>query len=282
MALFRSADKQSSSFTVSQDDPWWEPPARDVAPLVEAPATEPNQATVTLRPPRSWLSRGPITPGVSHLMLLRGFVAFGWLRAAFDKIGDPQWWDGSTVTTFLSGGAAHQPIAGVGALADAVLVPGAVIVAFLVLVAELAIGVGVFTGVRFDAALGLGIGLAVAFVAAGQINPAAFYIVIQLALLGSPAGRTYAIEPWRVPPFMRWAPWALGATVAIFVWSALAAGSISTSSVSDPAAVLGFLALFAVASLTALWIHDRQTADSGHLDSARVDSASVDSVELVE
>lgn len=256
MALFRPAAKDRPRFSIDENDPWWEPPALRAAP-------EPDElAAIDLRPSRpagrQWLTRGPIAPAVSHLLLLRAFLAFGWLRAAADKLGDGHWWDGAAVTDFLSGGAAHAPIAGFSAFADTVLLPFPAVVAVAVVMLELVIGLAILTGIRFDAALGLGIGLCVVFLAAGQINPAAFYIIIQLALLGSPAGRTWVIEPWNQPSFLRWAPWAAGAAGLAMLWSVFAAGSISTGSVADPAAVLGFLGLFAVATLTVLWLHDRR------------------------
>jgi hypothetical protein len=264
MALFRPAAKDQPTFSISEDDPWWEPPAlRDATatPIAQHPRFEAEVDLTDSKPTgRVWLHRGPIAPGVSHLMLLRGFVAFGWLRAAADKIGDEQWWDGSAVTAFLTGGAAHEPIAGFAGFADSVLLAAPAIVALLVLVAEITIGVGVLTGIRFDAALGMGIVLSAAFLAAGQINPAAFYLIIQLALLGSPAGRTWAIEPWAPPTFMRWAPWALGAAVLAVAWSIFSADGLSPDSVADPAAVLGFVGLFAMAAITVLWFHDRQAS----------------------
>lgn len=252
MALFRPSTRASKDQEAYLADPWWVPPGAEDPDIEVHIDTAPT--AVDLPRARSFSLPDPATV---HLLLLRFFLAFGWLRAFLDKVGDAAWWNGSAVTDFLSGGAATGPMAGFGAVAEAVLVHIAMPLGWLVMLLELAIGIGLATGLRFDAALGAGIGLAAIFVAAGQINPGAFYLVIQLALLGSPAGRVYAFDPWDTPSATRWAPWAAGVAVLVAIWSLLTVDHLSTHSVGDPAAVLGFLALFAVLTLGLLWYRDR-------------------------
>ncbi len=195
----------------------------------------------------------PTDQATTHLLLLRAFIAFGWLRAFVDKIGNPDWWDGTAVTHFLRGGAATTPIHGFAAIADRFLVPAAAQVGWAVIILELAIGLAVLTGFRFDIALAAGIGLAAVFIMAGQINPATFYIIIQVALIGSPAGDAYSIDPVGRTPVHRWGlPLGIGA-VAMAIWGTAAAGPLSPSSVGDPAAVLAFLSLFALAAIWFAW-----------------------------
>ncbi len=220
MSIFRPTaqpEDSGSSFVISEDDPWWEPPSRSgpasrsaPTPLAELPPSpgffNRTEFELDLVDPAvlpmgrtAWISRGPVDVATSHLLLLRAFIAFAWLRAAFDKVTDPAWWDGTVVTAFLNGGSGAESLIGFQAMADATLLRAPALIAGLVLVAELTIGIGILTGFRFDAALGIGIGLSMAFLAAGRINPAAFYLVIQLALLGSPAGQVYRLDRWQKP-----------------------------------------------------------------------------------
>lgn len=274
MSIFRPsahAEHSGTSFVISEEDPWWEPPPRSGPPsrseptslseLPPSPGALPRtEVGVDLTSEfrsfgtlRTWVTKGPVDVATSHLLLLRAFLAFAWLRAAFDKVADPAWWDGTVVTSFLTGGSGAEPLTGFQVFAEATLLRAPALTAALVLLAELAIGFGILTGFRFDVALGLGVGLSLMFLAAGRINPAAFYLVIQLALLGSPAGRVYRLDRWATPKVAHWAPWAVVWAVSVLVWSVASAGPLSTGSVSEPAAVVGFLSLFALATVGLLW-----------------------------
>ncbi len=284
MSIFRPsahAEGSGTSLVISEEDPWWEPPSRSGPPsrseptsLSELPPsprifprteidldlTSDFRRTGTRR---GWVTRGPVDVATSHLLLLRAFLAFAWLRAAFDKVADPSWWDGTVVTSFLTGGSGAEPLAGFQVFAEAILLKAPALIAALVLLAELTIGIGLMTGFRFDAALGVGIGLSMTFLAAGRINPAAFYLVIQLAMLGSPAGRVYRLDPWSMPRVAHWAPWAVMWAGSVLVWSVGSAGPLSTGSVAEPAAVLGFSSLFALLTIGLLWRREHRTVTGG-------------------
>ena len=154
---------------------------------------------------------------------------------------------------FLTGGATGEPLAGFEPLIENVLLPLATPVGWIVIILELFIGLAIVTGIRFDEALGVGAGLATVFLFAGQINPAAFYIVIHVVLVASPAGRSYVLCTRPQPSISSWAPWAIGFCGGIAIIGFSSTGSISVGSVMDSAAVLSFLGLYSMAVIAFLW-----------------------------
>ena len=165
------------------------------------PPPTPRSRTVCARIPR-----GAIVP-------LQLFVATGWLRAAIEKIIDPAWWSGDTLSAFLSEQRVEM-LPWFRWFSDATIEPIAPVVAGIVLITQLAIA-GCLLGNRWvTRALWAGIVLNLCFTMAGRVNPSAFYLVMQTALLFALSRRvseTVAVRRailWLVPaalvvPFAR-------------------------------------------------------------------------------
>ena len=125
------------------------------------------------RTPR--IPRGAIIP-------LQLFLATGWLRAAIEKVIDPSWWSGDTLTAFLSEQRTEM-LPWFRWFSDAMIQPTAPLVAVVVLITQLAIACCLLTNRWVTQALWAGIGLNLCFTMAGRVNPSAFYLVMQVALL---------------------------------------------------------------------------------------------------
>ena len=117
----------------------------------------------------------------SWVLLIELFLGLGWLRAAAEKVIDPQWWTGDVIRGFV---LEHQDqaLGWYRPFLDAVVSPAALLVALAVLVLQLTAGLSLVTGRRRGLALGLGILLNLHFMAAGAVNPSVFYLLAQATL----------------------------------------------------------------------------------------------------
>ncbi len=121
--------------------------------------------------------------------------------------------------------------------------PASIAVGFVVIVLELLVGVRILGAIRFNAALLIGTFLNTHFIAAGVVNPSAFYIIIQMALLGSAAGRVLSLER-RVASgrsTVRWYASGGFCWLVLAIWGASNAGTWGPDGVRDPGTVLAFL-----------------------------------------
>ena len=127
---------------------------------------------------RRWRGR---TPWVA-LLPVQLFLAAGWARAGAEKLIDPHWWDGQMMLDFLVEQRPHMLPFFIW-FTDLLVVPIAAVVAGAVMAGQFAIA-GCLAANRFvRPALWCGVVLNVAFTMAGRVNPSAFYLVMQLALL---------------------------------------------------------------------------------------------------
>lgn len=129
----------------------------------------------------------------AFLLPLRLFIGLGWLRAGVEKMLDPLWASGIKMPLFF-----HAQLA-----ADAVPFPfyetlitqlfesHAFVLSWVVLIGELLAGMAILTGTLTNLALLGGLFMNLNFVLAGVVNPSAFYIVIQGALLSGGARATF-------------------------------------------------------------------------------------------
>ena len=109
------------------------------------------------------------------------FIGLGWLRAAAEKLIDLHWWAGDGISEFLS---AHDEMTVGWYVPIAEVVDSqAVIVAVVVLAAQLVAGLALVAGRFVGVGLAVGIFLNLNFVAAGAVNPSAFYLLSQGALV---------------------------------------------------------------------------------------------------
>ena len=179
----------------------------------------------------------------SHLLLLvpiRVFLAAGWLRAGIEKLIDPQWRNGDHLRTFL---AVHHPTAvrPFQPVIEHAIQPYAAWIAIGVMATELACGVAIAIGRPIRAALRWAVILNVTFVLCGQVNPSAFYLVMEMVLLVAIADGTIGTRATQ--PSRR--TYALAG--ALLVAAAILVPNIETIEpakvIGDPAIMLVFLAV---------------------------------------
>lgn len=193
---------------------------------------------------------------------LRLFIGIGWLRAFAEKVISPDWFDGQAVVAFLDAQVARDAVSFplYEQLIQSVLRPGTRWVGWIVMPLQLVVGLGIITGTYTNLALLIGSAMNANFIMAGQINPSAFYIVIQTvlfvtgagAILGSDGKR--ARRPEGIPSILlvahpdlrrtsnadQVAVGALAGVAGALSWFGFAhATDWSPSGVGDPALVLG-------------------------------------------
>ena len=110
------------------------------------------------------------------------FFGLGWLRAAVSKSIDGNWWSGAEIDSFVADHADvtvgwFQPI-----LNGLVVMP-APMLALVVVCIQVSVAACLLTNRRIIPALLVATVLNVVFVAVGAVNPSAFYLVGQGALL---------------------------------------------------------------------------------------------------
>jgi hypothetical protein len=173
------------------------PPDAQLPPTAGPPDSRPPRSPVRSSNPRHRRILGLVVP-------LQLFLATGWLRAGIEKVIDPRWWSGNVLLDFLE---EQRPfmLPWFGWFSDAVLAPLAPVVAWIVVGLQLAIAACLFANRNVSRALWTGILLNVCFTMAGRVNPSAFYLVMEMALLfGSsrPIGETVAVRravAWLIP-----------------------------------------------------------------------------------
>ena len=213
-------------------------------------------------------ARRLVTPGLpagaSALLVLRLFIALGWLRAFAEKAPDPAWRDGGAVAAFLNRRLAWDEVAlpPYEALTTGVFLPLAPALGWLIMTGQLLTGLALLSGTFTRAALLGGLFMNVNLLLAGAPNPSGFYIVIQATLLATGAGTILGVDAWRarraarppalaaiVPNDRRWLIGATGLGLAVTGYALLQARDLSPAgSVHDPAVLLAVLG-----GLAALW-----------------------------
>jgi uncharacterized membrane protein YphA (DoxX/SURF4 family) len=203
-----------------------------VAPTVPAPTA--TTATIT-----------------AMLLPLRIFLAAGWLRAGIEKSIDHSWWNGTTLRGFLTD---HHDVAlpFFRPVMEHGFAPYAVIVAAVVVVAEIASGLAIAIGRSMRAALQVGVVLNVAFILCGQVNPSAFYLVMEIALLFAMADGVLGERPSSVD--RRTLVYAGVAAVLGFALVPYVRTVDPAKVITDPAMMLVFLSLTVAATLLIRWI----------------------------
>ena len=179
---------------------------------------------------------------VSALLVpLRLFLAAGWLRAGVEKAIDPNWWTGDLLDRFLAEQRPHM-LPFFRSFSDALIQPLAVPVAWLVVGVQIAIGVGLLFGRFPRRALWMGVALNVCFTIAGRVNPSAFYLVMELALLIGLSRPTNLTIAWR-----RATLWLVPAVLVLPFARTLAPEAV----IDDPALMIAFVCGLAAVSTIA-------------------------------
>lgn len=125
-----------------------------------------------------------LAPSTLALLPVRVFLALGWIRSGIEKLISAQWWSGDVVTQYL---VEQRPrmLPPLLPLVDGFFTPLAAVLSVIVLLLQLVTGAALLSGreVAVRPALWAGIAMNVTFIALGTVNPSAFYLVMQLALL---------------------------------------------------------------------------------------------------
>ena len=218
-----------------------------------------------------------------YLLPLRLFIGLGWIRASLEKFITAGWYDGSALTGFfdqqLSGGHVVFPL--YQQLVTGVFEPNAVALSWIIMIGQMLVGLAVTFGVLTNFALLCGLFMNVNFVLVGAVNPSAFYIVIQTALLVTNVGAVFGLDrilSRHIPSFFLTAQpggnskyWQfermclfIGAVAAVVIALATAPyiQDYSPHSVDDPAMLMVILSGLTglTALITALRIRSRLVA----------------------
>ena len=144
--------------------------------------------------PRSSTHQPGHHAAVVVLLPLRIFLAAGWLRAAAEKLIDPQWWTGAKLDKFVN--TQHQAaLPFFRPVLEDVISPNARLVAIVVVVTQLACGLAIAIGRPLRLALQWAVLLNVVFIMSGKVNPSAFYLVMEIVLLFAIADGTIGVHP---------------------------------------------------------------------------------------
>ncbi len=103
------------------------------------------------------------------------------MRAATEKVIDPDWWSGDVVEQFVLRNEA-QTLGWFEPVTTFIVLPNLVLVSLLVLLAQFGAGLSLLTGRYLVLGLTVGVFLNLTFVATGAVDPSAFYLIIQAAL----------------------------------------------------------------------------------------------------
>jgi uncharacterized membrane protein YphA (DoxX/SURF4 family) len=182
------------------------------------------------------------------LLPLRLFLAAGWLRAGTEKLIEPQWWNGVQLRKFLVG-QHDTALPFFRPIMDRVIAPGAITVAVVVAVTQIACGLAIGLGKHLRLALRWACLMNVIFILAGRVNPSAFYLIMEIVLLFAIADGTMGVRPTQ--PTGRTVV-AAGVSLTIAAAMVPFVRTIEPSEViEDPAMMLVFLGVVVAITLLA-------------------------------
>jgi uncharacterized membrane protein YphA (DoxX/SURF4 family) len=177
--------------------------ASNMIDVIDRPRGAPHPPTARSEPPAR-----PDAAGLNHradrqlhrpslvlvLLPLRLFLAAGWLRAGAEKLIEPKWWNGQALRTFLT--AQHKSaLPFFRPVMEHVIAPAATPVALIVMFTQIGCGVAIAVGRQLRLALCWGFWLNVVFILAGRVNPSAFYLVMEAAMLFAIADGAIGVHP---------------------------------------------------------------------------------------
>lgn len=234
----------------------------------------------------------------AKLLPLRLFIGLGWIRAGVEKLVDPHWYSGVKVKDFfeahiLNGEVVFPFYQG---LMTGFFTEHASFLSNLITAGELYAGLAIFFGFWMRPALLAALFMNFNFILAGAVNPSAFYIIIQMALLTSNVGRVLGFDVLLSTMRTRPSP-RLGAQIAaesfkvkLFFCGSffslflmlVAAPYIQTmdpaKSIEDPAMLL--VILFGLQNVLCLVAGARSVAYHRELTTANKNSASIRNAQL--
>ncbi|MCA9838609.1 MAG: DoxX family membrane protein [Trueperaceae bacterium] len=131
-----------------------------------------------------------------YLLPLRLFIGIGWLRAGLEKWLEPGWYDGTSLSAFLTDHLQTGKVtfASYQHLMQAVFEPSSLHLGHLIMSGQILVGLAILTGCFTNIALLVGIFMNINFILVGEINPSAFYIMMELALLVANSGAVLGLD----------------------------------------------------------------------------------------
>jgi uncharacterized membrane protein YphA (DoxX/SURF4 family) len=223
----------------------WPPPAS--APVSVA-VPKPRAVELAVQEDAASISH---SSALFTVLPLRIFLAAGWLRAAAEKLISQKWWNGGELRSFLV--VQHSTaLPFFRPVMDHAFAPAAIPVTMLVILGELACGIALVIGRSMRLALYTGVVMNIAFVLCGRVNPSAFYLAMEMALLfaiaGGAIGRTPS-RPGRHTLTFAGAWLMLGAAFVPSIRTIQPAQVIA-----DPAIMITFLCVVTAAALVFRWV----------------------------
>jgi thiosulfate dehydrogenase (quinone) large subunit len=132
----------------------------------------------------------------AYLLPLRFFIGLGWLRTFAEKLINPDWYNGTALSTFFSAhladGSVVFPI--YRDLVTNTFLPNVVLLSWMILLGELFCGLAILFGCFSNVGLIGGIFMNLNFILSGVPDPSAFYVVIQGALLVNGTGAICGVD----------------------------------------------------------------------------------------
>ncbi len=132
----------------------------------------------------------------AYLLPLRIFIGIGWIRASLEKIIEVGWYDGSALSDFLQAhlesGAMVFPF--YRSLVENIFLPNAFAMSWIIMIGQFLVGVAMLVGFFTNFALLWGLFMNLNFILAGEVNPSAFYVVIQLVLFVGNVGAILGLD----------------------------------------------------------------------------------------
>lgn len=139
---------------------------------------------------------GEVQRDSAYLIPLRLFIGVGWVRAGLEKWIDAGWHDGSSLLAFfqeqISGGQVTFPF--YQALMQGPFATRLQALSWVIMLGQMLVGIALLAGFFTNFALLCGMFMNFNFIFAGEINPSAFYIVIQMALFIGSTGAIIGID----------------------------------------------------------------------------------------
>ncbi|MEK7863394.1 MAG: hypothetical protein AAB295_09045 [Chloroflexota bacterium] len=132
----------------------------------------------------------------AYLVPLRFFIGIGWIRASLEKILDVNWNDGAALAQFLhtklDGGQVVFPTYRM--LIEEVFLPNVGLLSLVVITGQLLAGIAILFGAFTNLGLLGAMFMNINFILAGQVNPSAFYVIIQSVLFIANVGAVMGLD----------------------------------------------------------------------------------------
>ena len=132
----------------------------------------------------------------AYLVPLRLFIGIGWIRASLEKVLDPHWNDGAALAQFLhakvDGGQVVFPA--YQAIIEQVFLSNVGLLSLVIIAGQLLAGTAIMLGAFTNLGLLGALFMNINFILAGQVNPSAFYVIIESVLFIANVGAVMGLD----------------------------------------------------------------------------------------